>query len=75
MSDAVISVRVPRELKKELKKHEVNISEVVRRALEEEVRRRKMKRLQEAAAKLGEFFAGIPDEEIIKSVKMARMER
>ncbi|MEM1998095.1 MAG: type II toxin-antitoxin system CcdA family antitoxin [Candidatus Bathyarchaeia archaeon] len=75
MSDVVISVRVPRELKKELKRHGVKISEVVRKALEEEVRRRKLKRLQETAAKLGEFFAGIPDEEIIRSVKMARMER
>ncbi|MEM1581419.1 MAG: hypothetical protein QXK89_02775 [Candidatus Bathyarchaeia archaeon] len=75
MSDAIISVRVSRELKEDLKKHGVKVSEVIRRALEEEVRRRKMEKLQEAAAKLGGFFASIPDEEIVESVKRARMER
>ncbi len=74
MSDAIISVRVSRELKEELKKYGVKVSEVIKRALEEEVRRRKMEKLQEAAAKLGEFFARMPDEEIVESVKRARME-
>lgn len=31
---------------------------------------RKLKRLQETAAKMGDFFAKIPDEEIIESIKI-----
>lgn len=42
--------------------------------LEEEARRRKFRRVQEAAVKL-EIFAKIPDEEIIESVKRVRTGR
>lgn len=75
MSDVVISVRISRELREELRKHGVKVSEVVRRALEEEVHRRKLKSLHEAAVKLGDFFAKIPDKEIIEGIKRARMVR
>ncbi|MGC8912097.1 MAG: hypothetical protein ACP5K8_08475 [Nitrososphaeria archaeon] len=75
MSDVIISVRVPRELKEELRRHGVKVSEVIRRALVEELRRRKMEKLKESAAQLGNFFAKMSDEEIVESVKRARMER
>jgi len=38
MKDATITVRVPRKLKEELAKYRVNVSEVIRRSLEEGVR-------------------------------------
>jgi len=40
MKDATITVRVPRKLKEELARYGVNVSEVLRRALEEEEARR-----------------------------------
>ena len=39
---AVVSVRIPEELKETLKKYGVKVSEAARRALEDEVERRRM---------------------------------
>lgn len=72
MSDVIISVRIPRELKEEIKKHEIRVSDVVRRALEEEIRRRKMEKLREVAGELGRFFARIPNEKIVGGIREFR---
>lgn len=45
-------MRVSEGLMGKLKKYEVNISEVVRKALEEEVRKKKKERLQELQSSL-----------------------
>ncbi|MCD6368542.1 MAG: type II toxin-antitoxin system CcdA family antitoxin [Thermoproteales archaeon] len=75
MKNTTITVRVSRELKGELAKYGINVSEVVRRALEEEVRRRKREELKAVAAQLGEFFAKIPDEDIVKCLREMREAR
>ncbi|MCD6089749.1 type II toxin-antitoxin system CcdA family antitoxin [Candidatus Bathyarchaeota archaeon] len=75
MKDTTITVRVPRKLKEELAKYGVNVSEILRRALEEEVRKRKREELKAAAAELGEFFSRIPDEEIVKGIRETRDSR
>ena len=64
MKDATITVRVPRKLKEELAKYRVNVSEVLRRALEEEVRKEKREEFRAATAELGELFSRVPDDEI-----------
>jgi len=58
-----ITVRVPKELKESLSKYEVEISKVVRRTLEGEVKRRKLEDLKGIADELGRFFAKIPRRE------------
>lgn len=70
--DTAIVVRVPRELKESLSHYGVEVSEVVRKALQEEIRRRKLEELKGAASRLADFLAKIPDEEIIKSIKETR---
>lgn len=75
MKDATITVRIPRELKIKLNKYGVEISKIVREALEEEVKKRRIKELEIATRKLGEFFAKIPDEEIVKSIRKMRESR
>jgi post-segregation antitoxin (ccd killing protein) len=67
-----ISVRIPKELKEEIKKYGINISHVVRRALEEELRKKKIEEAREAAKRLGEFFSKIPEEDIVKCIKISR---
>lgn len=67
-----ITVRVPKDLKKKIGKYDIPVSEVVRRALEEEVEKRKLDEARKAAESLGELFAKIPEEEIVKSIKEAR---
>lgn len=75
MKDVTITVRISSKLKEELAKYGVNLSEVVRKALEDEARRRRREELKAAATQLGEFFAKIPDEEIVKSIREMREKR
>jgi len=75
MKDATVTVRVSRKLKEELAKYGVNVSEVLRRALEEEVKKRKREELKGIASDLEEFFSKIPDEEIVKSIREMREKR
>jgi len=76
MSESVnITVRIPRKLKEELRKYGIKISEVVRRALEEEVERRKMEELRRIAGELGDFLSRMSEEEIVKSIKEFRRSR
>jgi len=67
-----IVVRVSRELKESLSHYGIEVSEVVRKALEEEIRRRRFEELKETAARLADFFAKIPDEEIVESIREMR---
>jgi post-segregation antitoxin (ccd killing protein) len=69
---AIVSVRIPKELKDEIKKYGINISHVVRKALEEELRKKKIEEAKEAAKRLGEFFSKISEEDIVKCIKKSR---
>ena len=72
---ASITVRIPNELKKELEDTGVKISEVTRKALENEVRRIQEEKAREAAEKLSQLLREIPDEEIIKAIRETRDQR
>ncbi|MHA1860486.1 MAG: type II toxin-antitoxin system CcdA family antitoxin, partial [Candidatus Asgardarchaeia archaeon] len=65
----VISVRVPKWLKDECKKLGINVSDIMRRALEEEVRRRKEKLLKKAAGMVGEVLSKLSPKEIVELIK------
>ena len=71
---SVITVRVPRELKEELRRYGVEVSEVTRRALEGEVRERRRMELEEAARSLGESLGRIPEDRIVRSIREDRGE-
>ena len=68
----VISVRVPKWLKDECKKLGINVSDIMRRALEEEVRRRKEKLLKKAAGMVGEVLSKLSPKEIVELIKEDR---
>jgi len=70
--DTVITVRVPKELKEKIAKYDIIVSEVARKALEEEVERKRLDEARKAADTLGKLFTKISEEEIVKSVKEAR---
>ena len=69
---SVISVRVPQELKDDLKRYGIEVSEVTRKALEEEVKRREREELQGMAEELGEFLEKIFRERIVKGIREDR---
>jgi post-segregation antitoxin (ccd killing protein) len=75
VKNVTISVRIPKEVKEELVKYKVEISKIVRKAIKEELKRRKLIELREVANELGEFFSKLSDEEIVKSVRESRESR
>jgi post-segregation antitoxin (ccd killing protein) len=70
-----VTVRISDDLKKEIETLGVEVSEVTRSALENEVKRLKRKKAKEAAEKLGRLLANVLDEEIIRVVREGRDER
>jgi len=75
VGSVTISVRIPKELKEKIDRYGVRVSEVVRKALEEEVRRRELEEAAEAAEELGKLFSRIPDDEIVRSIREFRRAR
>lgn len=72
MDSVVITVRVPRDLKDKIGRYGISVSKVVRRALEEEVERRRLDEARKAADRIGELFARIPEKEIVESIREMR---
>ncbi len=69
---SVISVRIPTELKDDLRRYGIEVSEVTRKALEEEVRRREREELRGMAEELGKFLEKIPRERIVEGIREDR---
>ena len=73
MGDYVtVSTKVRRELKEEAERLGVKISEVLRRALEEEVRRRKLEELEEKLGEVDEALDRIDIDRVVKSIREDR---
>ncbi|HUV33529.1 MAG TPA: hypothetical protein VMW22_01265 [Candidatus Desulfaltia sp.] len=71
----VISVRVPDETKRDIDKYGIEVSTVARKAIEEEIRRKKLEEATEAAEELGDYFSKIPEEQVIGWIKEDRRAR
>jgi len=67
-----VSAKIPVELKDMLDRLGIKPGSVIRRALEEEVRRAMFKRLEERARKLSKKLPEIPDEEIAEIIREYR---
>jgi len=70
-----VSAKIRKELYEKLKRYGVPISEVIRKALEEEVRRREEKEVREALKRAQEILMKISPEEIVTAVRSSREER
>jgi Arc/MetJ-type ribon-helix-helix transcriptional regulator len=70
-----VSVRIPKKLRDEAKRYGINISEVARRALEEEIKKRQLEEAAVAARRLGEIFSKISPGEMVEWLREARRER
>jgi len=71
----VVSARIPKELKEKAKVYGIDISEVLRRALEKEIRKRELKEIDELLNKLRRELHGITTEEIVRVIRESREER
>lgn len=70
-----VSTKVRRELKEEAEKLGVNISEVLRRALREEVKKRKIQKLKEELEEMSDILDKIDISRIVKSIRESRETR
>ena len=67
-----VSAKVRRELVEEARELNINISEVMRKALVEEVRRRRLLRLEERLKKKRNILAKIDIDEIVRLIREDR---
>ena len=75
MGYVTVSAKIPRRLKELLDKYGVKPSQVIRRALEEEVRRRILAEIELEAKRLREKLSHISDEEIAEIIREHREAR
>lgn len=66
------STKIRRELKEEAERLGVNISEVLRRALEEEVKRRKLEVLKRRLGELSDVLDRLDMDRIVESIRRDR---
>jgi post-segregation antitoxin (ccd killing protein) len=72
----VISAKVPKKLKEKAKRYGLKIGEVVRKALEEEVKKIEEEKLSKELKELSSSLKGrITKEDVVKAVRSSRDER
>jgi post-segregation antitoxin (ccd killing protein) len=71
----IITARIPGELKRKLEELKVNISALVRRSIEGEIRRLEMERLQRRAEDAAQLLERIPPGDIVKAIRSGRESR
>jgi antitoxin CcdA len=74
MTETVV-VRVDAELKRKAKAYNVNISEVVRSALRDEVQKRERRELISALERAKKALSKVPDEDIVRAIRETRDEQ
>ena len=67
-----VSVKVPSELRERMRELDIKASDVLRRALEEEVRRREVERVREAIEELKPALDRVSVEEAVRSIRQDR---
>jgi predicted transcriptional regulator len=75
MSYVTVSAKIPRRLKELLDKYGIKPGPVIRRALEEKVKRRVLSELEEGARVLSERLSHISDEEVASIIREGRDKR
>jgi polyhydroxyalkanoate synthesis regulator phasin len=70
-----VSAKIPRRLKELLDKYGIKPGLVIRKALEEEVKRHVLSELEEEARALSERLSHISDEEIVSIIREDRERR
>ncbi|RLI76693.1 DUF4145 domain-containing protein [Archaeoglobales archaeon] len=75
MEYVTISARIRKELKEEMDKLGIKPSEVIKKAVEESVKKRKMEILKAKLKDVGEILGKVSEEEWVFAVRESREER
>ncbi len=70
-----VTAKIPVELKERLNRLGVNVSGLIREALELEIKRLERERLRKLAEEAGEILQKIPAEELVEAVRVGREAR
>ena len=70
-----VSARITPELKEKIDKYNVKTSEVIRQALEEEVRKRELKELKQQVKELQPLMKKFTTEEVVRMIREDRDQR
>ncbi|MEM4675695.1 MAG: ribbon-helix-helix protein, CopG family [Nitrososphaerota archaeon] len=68
-----VSAKVPRELREKAAKLGINVNQLIRKALEEEVRRREREHLKGMAQEVSLILSKVPAEDIVRIVREDRV--
>jgi post-segregation antitoxin (ccd killing protein) len=74
-NEVTVTAKIPSELKKKLNKFGVNVSGLMREALQSEVKRLERERLRKLAEEASVILQKIPADEIVESVRASRDNR
>jgi len=74
-NQVTVSAKIPSELKKKLNELGVNVSGLMREALQSEVKRLERQRLRKLAEDAGAILQKIPEDEIVESIRAGRDNR
>lgn len=72
---ALVSVRVDKETKELINKLGINVSETVRKALQEEIRRKREEELAEGLKRAKVILSKVSDQAIVRAVRETRDQR
>ncbi|MEM2176969.1 MAG: hypothetical protein QXN34_06555 [Archaeoglobaceae archaeon] len=72
MEYVTVSAKIPKSLKEKLTKYNIKPGPVIRKALEEEVKKRILEEIEEKAKKLSSALKEIEDEEIARLIREER---
>lgn len=75
MKKVIVSARIDRDLYEKIKSYGINISQVIRSALEEEVRKREEEELMKGLDEVSKILSKIPEEELVEIIRSSREER
>jgi hypothetical protein len=70
-----VSAKIPKKLREKMKRLKIKPSIVLRKALEDEVKRREIEELKEEISRLKPTFDKISTEDIVKSIREDRDSR
>jgi len=70
-----VSVKVPQELKEKIEKLGVKPSRILRKAIEDEVRRKEVEQIRGEITRLKPVLSKVPIEEVVKSIREDRESR
>ncbi|HWQ16819.1 MAG TPA: hypothetical protein VNL13_03190 [Sulfolobales archaeon] len=67
-----VSIKIPREVKEKLESRGIRVSDILRRAIEEEVRRIELEEVEARLAELKDLLQGFTTEFVVRSIREDR---